>query len=128
MSASALLAPQSPRVAAVGCGHWGMNIVRNLARLGALHSICEQNLIRAEKISAEHGVPSLTLDELLTDSGCQAIALASPASLHGMQVKRALEAGKHVFVEKPLALDVGEGRYLASLARERSLNARRNYG
>ena len=112
--------PSLPRVAAVGCGYWGKNIARNLARLGALHSICEPNLARAAKISAEHGVPNRTLEQLLTDPQCDAIALASPASLHSRQVRRALDAGKHVFVEKPLALKLVEGEELAALADQRA--------
>ncbi len=113
-------APQPPRVVAVGCGHWGKNIARNLARLGALHSICEPNPVRAERVSSAYGVPNRTLDEVLEDSRCEAIALASPASLHSAQVRRALGAGKHVFVEKPLALNVTEGEQLAELARQNS--------
>jgi predicted dehydrogenase len=113
-------APSLPRVAAVGCGYWGNNIARNLARLGALHSICEPNLVRAAKVSAEHGVPTRTLDQLLDDAQCDAIALASPAALHSRQVRRALGAGKHVFVEKPLALKLVEGEELAALAEQRS--------
>jgi UDP-2-acetamido-3-amino-2,3-dideoxy-glucuronate N-acetyltransferase len=113
-------APQPPRVAAVGCGHWGKNIVRNLARLGALHSICEPNPARAERLASEYGVANRTLVEVLQDARCDAIALASPASLHGAQVRQALDAGKHVFVEKPLALNVAEGEQLAELARQNS--------
>jgi predicted dehydrogenase len=113
-------APQPPRVAAVGCGHWGKNIARNLARLGALHSICEPNVARAEKVSGEYGVPNRTLGQLLEDSQCEAIALASPASMHSEHVRRALGAGKHVFVEKPLALNVAEGEKLAELALQNS--------
>lgn len=108
------------RVAAVGCGNWGKHIARNLARLGALHSICEPNPIRAANISAEHGVATRTLDQVLNDAQCDAIALASPAVLHSRQVRRALDAGKHVFVEKPLALDVAEGEGLALLAKQQS--------
>jgi UDP-2-acetamido-3-amino-2,3-dideoxy-glucuronate N-acetyltransferase len=90
--------------------------VRNLAGLGALYSVCEPNVVRAAKLSAEYGVPTRTLDQLLDDQFCDAIALASPAALHGRQVRRALDAGKHVFVEKPLALNVTEGEELAALA------------
>jgi UDP-2-acetamido-3-amino-2,3-dideoxy-glucuronate N-acetyltransferase len=109
-----------PLVAAVGCGHWGKNIARNLARLGALHSICDPNPAAAARVSAEHGVPKRTLAQLLDDTLCDGIALASPASLHSEQVRWALGAGKHVFVEKPLALSLSEGEELADLARERS--------
>jgi UDP-2-acetamido-3-amino-2,3-dideoxy-glucuronate N-acetyltransferase len=65
-------------------------------------------------------VPAKSLAELLDDPNCDAIALASPASLHGEHVRRALKAGKHVFVEKPLALNVSDGRDLAKLARKRA--------
>lgn len=110
----------TPRVAAVGCGQWGKNIARNLARLGALHAVCDSNPVAAQRISADFSIPALRLDEILNDPLCDAIALASPASLHGEHVRHALKAGKHVFVEKPLALNVEDGRDLAGLARKKS--------
>lgn len=109
-----------PKVAAIGCGHWGKNLARNFSRLGALHAVCDANPTAAHKVSSDFGVPVKTLAELLEDPQCDAIALASPASLHGEHVRRGLKAGKHVFVEKPLALDVVEGRDLARLARQKS--------
>ena len=71
-------------------------------------------------MATDFGVPSKTLAELLEDPDCDAIALASPASLHGEHVRRSLKAGKHVFVEKPLALNVADGRDLARLARKKA--------
>jgi len=109
-----------PRVAAIGCGHWGKNIARNLSRLGALHAVCDLNPSAALKVSSDFGVPARSLADVLSDPHCDAIALASPASLHGEHVRHALKAGKHVFVEKPLALDVSEGQDLARLARKKS--------
>jgi UDP-2-acetamido-3-amino-2,3-dideoxy-glucuronate N-acetyltransferase len=109
-----------PRVAAIGCGHWGKNIARNFARLGALHAVCDSNPAAALKVSTDFEVPAKSLADVLEDPHCEAIALASPAALHGEHVRRALKAGKHVFVEKPLALNVTEGCDLARLARKRS--------
>lgn len=109
-----------PRVATIGCGQWGKNIARNLSRLGALHAVCDSNSGAALKLSCDFGVPARSLAEVLDDPHCDAIALASPASLHGEHVRRALKAGKHVFVEKPLALNVSDGQDLARLARKRS--------
>ena len=109
-----------PRVAAVGCGHWGKNIARNLARLGALHAICDPNPAAALRVSADFGVEFRTFEDILNDPQCEAIALASPAALHGEHVRFSLRAGKHVFVEKPLTLDVNDGRDLAGLARRKS--------
>jgi UDP-2-acetamido-3-amino-2,3-dideoxy-glucuronate N-acetyltransferase len=109
-----------PRVATIGCGHWGKNIARNLSRLGALHAVCDSNPGAASRLATDFGVPAKSLAELLDDPHCDAIALASPASLHGEHVRRSLKAGKHVFVEKPLALNVSDGRDLARLARKRA--------
>jgi len=109
-----------PRVATIGCGHWGKNIARNLSRLGALHAVCDSNPGAAQKLATDFGVPARSLAEVLEDPHCDAIALASPASLHGEHVRRALKADKHVFVEKPLALNVSDGRDLARLARKRA--------
>ena len=110
----------TPRVATIGCGHWGKNIARNLARLGALHAVCDSNPAAAQRVSADFAVPALRFDEILNDPHCDAIALASPAALHGEHVRYSLKAGKHVFVEKPLALNVNDGRDLAGLARKKS--------
>ncbi len=109
-----------PRVAAVGCGPWGKNLARNFSRLGALHAVCDSNPAAASKLASEYGVPAMSLAEVLNDPYCDAMALASPASLHGEHVRYALRAGKHVFVEKPLALNVADGRELARLARKKS--------
>ena len=109
-----------PKVAAIGCGSWGKNLARNFSHLGALHAVCDANPATASAVSADYGVPAMSLAELLGDPNCEAIAFASPASLHGEHVRHALRAGKHVFVEKPLALNVSEARDLARLARKNS--------
>lgn len=109
-----------PRVAALGCGHWGKNLARNFSRLGVLHAVCDSNPSAAQKVSSDYNVPVKSLADLLDDPLCDAIALASPASLHSEHVRDALKAGKHVFVEKPLALNVSDGYDLAKLARKKS--------
>lgn len=109
----------SPAVAAIGCGYWGKNIVRNFAELGALRAVCDADRSVAEQFAAKYGVPALSLPEILADSRFDGVAFASPAALHTEHAGGALKAGKHVFVEKPLALTVPEGRALAKLAHER---------
>jgi predicted dehydrogenase len=85
-----------------------------------LHAVCDSNPGTAQKLASDFSVPAKSLADVLRDPNCDAIALASPASLHGEHVRRALKAGKHVFVEKPLALNVADGRDLARLARKRA--------
>jgi UDP-2-acetamido-3-amino-2,3-dideoxy-glucuronate N-acetyltransferase len=98
----------TPRVAVVGCGQWGRNLVRNFHALGALSALCEAAPERARELSKEYGVPALSPDEVLADGDIDGVILATPAATHAALAIRALEAGKHVFVEKPLALTVAD--------------------
>lgn len=92
------------KVAAVGCGGWGRNLIRNLAELSVLSAVVDQDAERAAESGMQHGVPARTLDEVLADPGIDAVVIATPAATHAQIAVRSLEAGKHVFVEKPLAL------------------------
>ena len=98
--------PRVARVAVVGCGHWGTNLVRNFAALGALAAVCDVDPGRRDAAAELGGAASETLDEVLRDPVIEGIVLATPAATHASLAKRALDAGKHVFVEKPLALSV----------------------
>ncbi|HVZ91984.1 MAG TPA: Gfo/Idh/MocA family oxidoreductase [Rhizomicrobium sp.] len=108
-----------PRTACVGCGYWGKKVARNLASLNALHAASDISLDALGEVSSQYAVPGVSFDAILADPDCDAVAIASPAALHGDHVRRALLAGKHVFVEKPLALRLFEGHALVKLARDR---------
>lgn len=101
------------KVGLVGCGYWGKNLLRNFHELGALAAVCDAlpaNQELAKKMAP--GVPIYSdFDELLR-SDIPSIALATPAVTHFPMAKKALAAGKDVFVEKPLALRVEEGEEL----------------
>lgn len=107
------------RVACIGCGYWGRKVARNLAGLNALHAVADVSPGALAETANEYSVAGQTLEAILDDPDCDAVAIASPASLHGDHVRRALSAGKHVFVEKPLALQLFEGHSLVKLARDR---------
>ena len=108
----------TPRIALVGCGYWGKNLLRNFAELGSLEVICDRDPQVLQQAAAAY--PSIRstsdLDEVLGDQDVDAVAFATPAARHFDHVKRALGAGKDVFVEKPLALRYGEGVELVELA------------
>jgi UDP-2-acetamido-3-amino-2,3-dideoxy-glucuronate N-acetyltransferase len=110
------------KVAVIGCGYWGKNLVRNFHRLGALAAIHDVNARTAAEASNEFSVPILEFDALLR-SDIPALVISAPAEQHGSLVRRALQAGKHVYVEKPLALDLREAEDLCRIAaaRERVL-------
>jgi predicted dehydrogenase len=92
------------RVAVLGCGYWGKNLVRNFAELGALAAICDPNRAAADPLADRYHTPVAELDAVLRDNDIAGLAIAAPAALHATLARRAMEGGKHVFVEKPLAL------------------------
>ena len=111
-----------PRLAVVGAGYWGKNLVRNFHALGALQMVCDVKEETLNRTRQECGVATTTeYGAVLDDDGIQAVVIAVPAVDHYRLAKLALEAGKHVFVEKPLALRCDEGRQLVELAKERKL-------
>lgn len=109
------------RVAVIGCGYWGKNLVRDFAGLGALAAIVDANPETTAALSAQHGCEARSLDAVLGDAGIDGVVIAAPAEHHYALAKRALEAGKHVYVEKPLALKVADGEALVRLASARGL-------
>jgi len=109
------------QVAVIGAGYWGKNLVRNFAALGVLAAVADVSAPnRAAAVAAQPGLRvEADPETVIADPAIQAVAIATPAITHGALTRRALEAGKHVFVEKPLCLDVTEARDLAQLALKR---------
>jgi len=104
------------RVAVIGCGAWGKNLVRNFAELGALEAIVDPHRETVEALVARHGGRALSFEEALASPTIRGVAIVTQPSRHHALARQALEAGKHVFVEKPIALDMAEARDLAALA------------
>src|SRR5215212_7175160 len=94
-------AVRNVRVAVVGCGYWGKNLVRNFAELGALEALVDAHQPSVDALIAKHGGRSLSFSAALADPAIEAVAIAAPAALHFALTKQAIEAGNHVFVEKP---------------------------
>jgi len=108
-------------IAHVGHGYWGRNLARNFHELGNLAAIVDPDAGAAASAAASYGVRALSYEEALADVGIAGVSIASPAGLHFQQAKAALEAGKHVYVEKPVALDLTEAQKLCEIADERGL-------
>jgi UDP-2-acetamido-3-amino-2,3-dideoxy-glucuronate N-acetyltransferase len=106
-------------VCVVGCGYWGKNLVRSFAKLDSLYGICEVNPALAQTVSGQYPKARLYGDfpQALEDPDIDAIVLATPAERHHQMCLRAIEAGKDVFVEKPLTLDWRDGVEMVSAAR-----------
>ncbi len=106
-------------VAVAGCGHWGKNLVRNFHRIGALAAVHDTDPAVADSMKSQYDVPAKSWISLLADKGVNAVAIASPAELHYRLAREALDAGMHVFVEKPLALEVAQAEELCQIAAAR---------
>jgi UDP-2-acetamido-3-amino-2,3-dideoxy-glucuronate N-acetyltransferase len=107
-------------VALVGAGYWGKNLARNFYQLNALRMICDPSEEILERKSSKFPDVAMRLafTEVLASRDIDAVAIATPAELHYSMARDALLAGKHVFVEKPLAVTEREGADLVKLARE----------
>ena len=112
-------------VAVVGYGYWGPNIVRNVMDRPelALWGLCEMDPERVAKFSDRYpGVhTTASFDELLADPSVDAVSIATPPRTHYPLVRQALEAGKHVLVEKPLATNSVDAEALVDLAERKGL-------
>jgi len=112
-------------IAIVGSGYWGKNLVRNFHDLDALSAICDKDSSVLDNFKEKYEGISTTenLDYLLDESvfKIDAVAIATPAATHYNLAKKCLLAGKHVFVEKPLALTGQEGQDLIEIAEKNHL-------
>src|ERR1700704_1905487 len=113
------------RIAAVGCGYWGPNVIRNLEAVPGfeLCCICDADPDRLRPIAARYPAARATTDveDIFDDPSIDAVYLSTPVSTHYELVRRALNAQKHVLIEKPLATTVDQAEDLARLAAARGL-------
>jgi predicted dehydrogenase len=111
------------RVGQVGLGYWGKNLVRNFDELAELTWLCDAAPELRTQFAARYPNARLTgeFDDLLADDSVDAVVIATPVPTHYPLARRALEAGKHVFVEKPPAMRAAEMTELIELAEARRL-------
>lgn len=105
-----------PRVGVVGCGYWGKNLVRNFSELGALEALVDTSTSTLDALITRHGGRAAEFSEALADPAIDALVIAAPATQHFSLALQGIEAGKHVFVEKPLALYVRDAEKLVERA------------
>lgn len=108
------------KVAVVGCGYWGKNLVRNFNQLKALALVCDTT--PAGRAAAAAMAPQTAIVagiQQAFEAKISGVVIATPAETHYELARLALEAGKDVFVEKPLALTYEQGRQLVQLAKAR---------
>ena len=110
-----------PRIAVIGAGYWGKNLVRNFCQLGVLKSVCDLDQNILSKITEDY--PDVTavsdFEAVLKDADITGVVIAAPAAVHFNLARKAFFADKNVFVEKPLSLTYKDGKKLVALAEDR---------
>jgi UDP-2-acetamido-3-amino-2,3-dideoxy-glucuronate N-acetyltransferase len=110
------------KVAVVGCGNWGKNLVRNFYGLEFLQAVCDldKNVLQTLRKTYKGIHVTTNFDELLDNPELDAIVISTPSASHYKLAKAALLAGKHVYVEKPIATSCLQTQELYALSQERN--------
>lgn len=110
-------------IAVIGAGYWGKNLIRNVNELGSLKCVCDSIQKNLEVLKQKYPLIKLESDyqTVLNDPSINGVIIATPASGHYQMTKEALEAGKHVMVEKPYTTSAVEAEELADLAQKKGL-------
>jgi predicted dehydrogenase len=111
------------RLAQIGIGQWGKNLARNFGELADLAWLCDLDGAKQDGLAQRYPHARITesFDDVLADDSVEAVVIATPVPTHYELSRRALEAGKHVFVEKPPAMRGSEYEELCDLSESRGL-------
>jgi len=120
-TSNSLPTPNQIAVAVIGAGYWGKNLVRNFHQLGVLKTVCDSDAKIRVQLAKDYPDAMITdkEKEIFADAAIDSVVIAAPAVTHYDLASAALNAGKHIFVEKPLALTYKDGSSLVDLAREK---------
>lgn len=107
-----------PRIGVIGAGYWGANLIRNCHQLGVLAAVCDTQLRALDEVRSKYPGAGLfcDVDQMLDSAKLDAVLIAAPAPAHASLALKAIAAGKHVFVEKPLALNVEDAQRVVEAA------------
>ena len=114
---------KSYKVGIVGAGIWGKNLVRNFYNLNNLHTVCDMDEENLNRTKADFPEVNLTknFDDILNSPEIDGVVIATPSHTHYKLVKAALNANKHVYVEKPIATTSAEAKELCNMADSKDL-------
>lgn len=111
------------KIAVIGCGVWGRNIVRNFYNLNVLDTVCDIDDENLAKVTQEYSGVNITKDynDIINNPEITGVAVVTPSHMHYKIVKAMLLAGKNVYVEKPISTVAQEAKDLTNLAHAQDL-------
>ena len=111
------------KIAVIGCGVWGRNIVRNFYNLNVLEIVCDLDEGNLQKVTEQYPGVKVTRDfhDIINNKEITGVCVVTPSHTHYKMVKAMLEAGKNVYVEKPISTVADEARDLSQLAHDKGL-------
>lgn len=114
----------APSIAVVGGGYWGKNLIRNMARLQQLHTICDSRTELLQQYMQDYPEARCTSDlsAVLNDPTVLGVMVATPSQTHYLLARQAILAGKTVYVEKPLATTLADAQTLVELAQQQGVD------
>ena len=107
------------KVAVIGCGHWGRNLVRNFYELDALAAVHDPSDQVMMEISSMYNLTGSSIESIIENKNIHGVVIAAPAPLHSSLSQMAMKADKHVYVEKPIAMSLSEADEMISLSEKK---------
>ena len=111
------------KIAVIGAGYWGVNLVRVFNQLGVLDRVCDRSIARLNALARQypHIKMENSVEAIWDDPSLEAVVIATPAESHYEIARKSILAGKDTFVEKPLTLHCDEAEKLCSLAEDQGI-------
>lgn len=107
------------KVGVIGCGHWGRNLVRNFYELDALAAVHDPSNQVMMEISSMYNLTGSSIESIMENKNIHGVVIAAPAPLHSSLSQMAMNADKHVYVEKPIAMSLSEADEMISLSEKK---------
>ena len=107
-----------PKIAVIGCGYWGKNIVRTANDIGNLKTVIDANQKLQKDFNDDLGLENMGIENALNDDEIKGVMIATSANTHFDVAMSCLESGKDIFIEKPICLDLDQASQIGEKSKQ----------